>query len=236
MVGVLVIEDVVAVMLLVLLSTLAISQHFSGSAMLQELGKLGFSSSCSSPIGIFLIPTLLQRTRKLMNDETLLIVAVALCLFMVVFAVNAGFSAALGAFIMGALLAETVQAERIEHLVKPVKDLFGAIFFVSVGMLLDPGMLIKHWRTVLLISLVVVVGQPLSVIIGSLLAGEPLPRAVRVGLSLSQIGEFSYIIATLGLTLNAPANSSTPSRWPFPPSPPSLRHTSSKPAVPLRAG
>jgi CPA2 family monovalent cation:H+ antiporter-2 len=201
-VGVLVIEDVVAVMLLVLLSTLAISQHFSGSAMLWELGKLGFFLILWFAMGIFLIPTLLQRTRKLMNDETLLIVAVALCLSMVVFAVNAGFSAALGAFIMGALLAETVQAERIEHLVKPVKDLFGAIFFVSVGMMLDPGMLILHWKIVLLISLVVVVGQPLSVIIGSLLAGEPLPRAVRVGLSLSQIGEFSYIIATLGLTLN----------------------------------
>ena len=119
-VGVLVIEDVVAVLLMVLLSTLAVSQHFSGSEMLWELGKLGFFLILWFAVGIFLIPTLLQRTRKLMTDETLLIVAVALCLSMVAFAVNAGFSAALGAFIMGALLAETVQAERIEHLVKPV--------------------------------------------------------------------------------------------------------------------
>jgi CPA2 family monovalent cation:H+ antiporter-2 len=137
-----------------------------------------------------------------MNDETLLIVAVALCLTMVVLAVDAGFSAPLGAFIMGALLAETMQAERIEHLVRPVKDLFGAIFFVSVGMLLDPHMLVLHWKQVQLLSAVVMIGQPLSSIIGSLLAGEPLKRSVRIGMSLSQIGEFSFIIATLGLTLH----------------------------------
>lgn len=201
-VGVLVIEDIVAVLLLVLLSSLAVSQHFSGGAMLWELGKLGFFLILWFAAGVFLIPTLLARTRKLMNDETLLIVAVALCLSMVVFAVNTGFSAALGAFIMGALLAETVQAERIEHLVRPVKDLFGAIFFVSVGMLLDPAMLVEYWQQVLLISVVVILGQPLSVMAGALLAGEPMFRAVRVGMSLSQIGEFSFIIATLGLTLN----------------------------------
>ncbi len=120
-VGVLVVEDIVAVLLLVLLSSLAVSNHFSGGAMLWELGKLGFFLILWFAAGVFLIPSLLARTRKLMNDETLLIVAVALCLSMVVLAVNAGFSAALGAFIMGALLAETVQAERIEHLVAPVR-------------------------------------------------------------------------------------------------------------------
>ncbi len=200
-VGVLVIEDIVAVLLLVLLSSLAVSHHFSGWAMLWELGKLGFFLILWFAAGIFLIPSLLQRTRKLMNDETLLIVAIALCLSMVVFAVNAGFSAALGAFIMGALLAETVQAERIEHLVMPVKDLFGAIFFISVGMMLDPAMLVQHWAPVLLISAVVIIGQPLSSIAGALLAGLPLKRSVRVGMSLSQIGEFSFIIATLGVTM-----------------------------------
>jgi CPA2 family monovalent cation:H+ antiporter-2 len=200
-VGVLVVEDIVAVLLLVLLSSLAVSNHFSGGAMLWELGKLGFFLILWFAAGVFLIPSLLARTRKLMNDETLLIVAVALCLSMVVLAVNAGFSAALGAFIMGALLAETVQAERIEHLVAPVKDLFGAIFFISVGMLLDPSMLVAHWSSVLLLSAVVIIGQPLSSIAGSLLAGVPLKRSVRIGMSLSQIGEFSFIIATLGLTL-----------------------------------
>lgn len=200
-VGMLVIEDVVAVLLMVLLGSLAVSQHFSGATLLWELGKLGFFLILWFAVGIYLIPTLLQRTRKLMNDETLLVVALGLCLAMAVFASHAGFSSALGAFIMGALLAETVQAERIEHLVKPVKDLFGAVFFVSVGMMLDPQVLVDHWPTVLVLSAVVVVGQSLSVTAGSLIAGEPLPRAVRVGMSLSQIGEFSFIIATLGMTL-----------------------------------
>lgn len=200
-VGVLVIEDLVAVLLLVLLSSIAVSQHFSGTEMLWELGKLGFFLILWFAGGIFLIPTFLARTRKLMTDETLLVVAVALCLAMVVMAVNAGFSEALGAFIMGALLAETVQAERIEHLVHPVKDLFGAIFFVSVGMMLDPRILWEHWPQVLLLSFVVLLFQPLTAFAGALLAGEPLKRAVRTGMSLSQIGEFSFIIATLGLTL-----------------------------------
>ncbi|HMN04968.1 MAG TPA: cation:proton antiporter [Flavobacteriales bacterium] len=200
-VGVLVIEDMVAVLLLVLLSSIAVSQHFSGTEMLWELGKLGFFLILWFAGGIFLIPTFLARTRKLMTDETLLVVAVALCLVMVVMAVNAGFSEALGAFIMGALLAETVQAERIEHLVHPVKDLFGAIFFVSVGMMLDPRILWEHWPQVVLLSVVVMFFQPLTAFAGALLAGEPLKRAVRTGMSLSQIGEFSFIIATLGLTL-----------------------------------
>lgn len=199
--GVLVIEDLVAILLLVLLSTVAVSQHFSGSAMLMELGKLGFFLILWFAGGIFLIPTILTRTRKLMNDETLLVVSIALCLTMVFLAVEAGFSAPLGAFIMGSLLAETVFAERIEHLVKPVKDLFGAIFFVSVGMLIDPGVLVTHWLPVLVLSLVVLVGQPVSSMAGALLSGQPLRRSVRAGMSLSQIGEFSFIIATLGMSL-----------------------------------
>ncbi|MBP8823077.1 MAG: cation:proton antiporter [Flavobacteriales bacterium] len=200
-VGVLVIEDVVAVLLMVLLSSLAVSRQFSGVTMLWELGKLGFFLVLWFAAGVFLIPSLLERMRKLMNDETLLVVSVALCLSMVVLAVNAGFSAALGAFIMGALLAETLLAERIEHLVLPVKDLFGAVFFVSVGMLLDPRVLVENWGQVLLVSLVVMVFQPLSAMIGATIAGEPLKRSVRTALCLSQIGEFSFIIATLGLTL-----------------------------------
>lgn len=200
-VGVLVIEDMVAVLLLVLLSSLAVSQHFSGTEMLWELGKLGFFLILWFAGGVFLIPSFLARTKKLMTDETLLVVAVALCLAMVVMAVNAGFSEALGAFIMGALLAETVQAERIEHLIHPVKDLFGAIFFVSVGMLLDPRVIVQYWPQVLLLSAVVMFFQPVTALVGALIAGEPLKRAVRTGMSLSQIGEFSFIIATLGLTL-----------------------------------
>lgn len=199
--GVLIVEDLVAILLLVLLSTVAVSQQFSGGALLFEMGKLGFFMVLWFTLGIFLIPTLLTRLRKWMNDETLLIVAVALCLGMVYLAVQAGFSAPLGAFVMGSLLAETSKAERIEHLVKPVKDLFAAIFFVSVGMMIDPGILRDHWLPIVVLSLVVLIGQPMSGMIGALLAGQPLKVAVRAGMSLSQIGEFSFIIATLGLTL-----------------------------------
>ncbi len=199
--GVLVVEDLVAILLLVLLSTVAVSQSFSGGALLFEMGKLGFFLVLWFTLGIFLIPSLLSRLRKWMNDETLLIVSVALCLTMVYLAVRAGFSAPLGAFVMGSLLAETSKAERIEHLVKPVKDLFAAIFFVSVGMMIDPHVLRDHWLPVLVLSLVTLIGQPLSSALGALLAGQPLKVSVRAGMSLSQIGEFSFIIATLGLSL-----------------------------------
>ncbi len=199
--GVLIVEDLVAILLLVLLSTVAVSQQFSGGALLFEMGKLGFFMVLWFTLGIFLIPTLLTRLRKWMNDETLLIVSVALCLGMVYLAVQAGFSAPLGAFVMGSLLAETSKAERIEHLVKPVRDLFAAIFFVSVGMMIDPGVLLDHWLPIAVLSLVVLIGQPVSSMLGALVAGQPLKIAVRAGMSLSQIGEFSFIIATLGLTL-----------------------------------
>ena len=199
--GVLVVEDLVAILLLVLLSTVAVSREFSGGALLFEMGKLGFFLVLWFAVGIFLIPSFLKRTRKWMNDETLLIVSVALCLTMVYLAVAAGFSAPLGAFVMGSLLAETTKAERIEHLVKPVKDLFASIFFVSVGMMIDPNVLREHWLPVLVVSMVTLIGQPLSSMSGALVAGQPLRTAVRAGMSLSQIGEFSFIIATLGVTL-----------------------------------
>lgn len=200
--GVLVVEDLVAILLLVLLSTLAVSRDFAGGALLFELGKLVFFLVLWFVVGIFIIPSLLKRTRKWMNDETLLVVSVALCLVMVHAAVVVGFSAPLGAFVMGSLLAETTKAERIEHLVKPVKDLFGAIFFVSVGMMIDPQVLREHWVPVLVLSAVTLIGQPLSSTFGAVVAGQPLPIAVRAGMSLSQIGEFSFIIATLGLSLH----------------------------------
>ncbi|MCC6400498.1 MAG: cation:proton antiporter [Flavobacteriales bacterium] len=200
-VGALVIEDLVAIVLLVLLSTVAVGRQFEGTALVLEMSKLALFLALWSGGGIFLIPTFFARTRRLMNDETLLVVTIALCLAMASLAVMAGFGAALGAFIMGSVLAETLLAERIEHLTRPVKDLFGAIFFVSVGMLLDPQVLREEWGPVLLISLVTVLGQPLSSGAGALLAGQPLKRAVQAGMSLSQIGEFSFIIATLGLTL-----------------------------------
>ncbi|MCO4291791.1 cation:proton antiporter [Solitalea sp. MAHUQ-68] len=199
--GVLIVEDLVAILLLVLLSTLAVSQHFAGDKMLISVLKLIFFLAIWFLGGIFLIPTVLKKAKKLMNDEMLLVISLALCLLMVSLATVVGFSPALGAFVMGAILAETTSAEKIEHLVKPVKDLFGAIFFVSVGMLIDPKVLIQYGGPVLVITVVTIVGKTLSSGLGALLSGQPLKHSLQTGMSLAQIGEFSFIIATLGLSL-----------------------------------
>jgi monovalent cation:H+ antiporter-2, CPA2 family len=199
--GVLVVEDLVAVLLMVILSTVSVSSTVEGGALIEAVLKLGFFLILWFVSGIFFLPTFFRKAKKLMNDETLLIVSIALCLLMVILATNAGFSAALGAFIMGSLLAETPKVEKIEHLMQSVKNLFGAIFFVSVGMLIEPKMLVEHAVPVILASLVLLIGKPLFVTIGALLAGQPLRIAVQSGMSLSQIGEFSFIIATLGVTL-----------------------------------
>lgn len=199
--GALIVEDLVAIVLLVLLSTLSVSQQFAGSEMLFSVLKLVFFLALWFIGGIFLLPTFLKRIKGLISDETLLIISLALCFAMVILATQAGFSPALGAFVMGSLLAETTKAERIEHLVQPVKDLFGAIFFVSVGMLINPAVLAQYTWPVIIITLITILGKAFSSSMGALLAGQPLKTAVRTGLSLSQIGEFSFIIATLGVTL-----------------------------------
>lgn len=199
--GILVVEDLVAIVLLVLLSTVAVSQQFAGQEMLVSILKLIFFLVLWFVGGIFFIPTLLKKTRKLMSEETLLVTSLGLCFMMVILAAQVGFSAALGAFIMGSILAETTQAEKIEHLVKSVKDLFGAIFFVSVGMLIDPQKLVEYAGPVALISAITILGKMLSSASGALLSGQPLKSSVQTGMSLAQIGEFSFIIATLGLTL-----------------------------------
>ncbi|KUJ61629.1 sodium:proton antiporter [Flavobacteriaceae bacterium CRH] len=200
--GSLIVQDIVAILMMVLLSTVAVSQQFSGSELLMSVLKLVFFLTAWFLGGIFFIPTLLKKAKHLLTDEMLLIISLALCLTMVIFASNVGFSPALGAFIMGSIIAETTQAEHIEHLVKPVKDLFGAIFFVSVGMLIDPKMLYEHAVPVAILTVVTILGQSVSSTIGALLAGQPLKQSVQTGMSLSQIGEFSFIIATLGITLN----------------------------------
>ncbi|RPE12630.1 sodium:proton antiporter [Chitinophaga lutea] len=199
--GILVVEDLIAIVLLVLLSTLAVSQQFAGTEMLISVVKLVFFLILWFVGGIFFIPTLLKKTKSLMSEETMLVTAIALCLGMVVLATQVGFSPALGAFIMGSILAETTQAEKIEHLVKSVKDLFGAIFFVSVGMLIDPKMLQLYLGPVLLLTVITLVGKTLSTTLGAVISGQPLKTSVQAGMSLAQIGEFSFIIATLGLTL-----------------------------------
>ena len=153
-------------------------------------------------VGIYLIPEFLKRCRKLMGEETLLIVSLALCFGMVVMAANTGFSAAFGAFIMGSILAETIEAESIDRLVKPVKDLFGAIFFVSVGMMVDPAMIIEYAIPIIVITIAVILGQATFGTFGVILSGKPLKTAMQCGFSLTQIGEFAFIIASLGVSLH----------------------------------
>lgn len=199
--GVLIIEDLVAVVLMVLLSTIAVSREFAGMEMLLSILKLMFFLMLWFIAGIFFIPSFLSRVQKHLNDETLLVLSIGLCLFMVILASKAGFSPALGAFIMGSILAETIQAERIEHIITPVKNLFGAVFFVSVGMLINPTILVDYAGPILLITCVFVFFKVLHVTIGAVVSGRPLKTAVFAAMSMGQIGEFSFIIATLGVTL-----------------------------------
>lgn len=170
--------------------------------MFLSIGKLLFFLCLWFLMGIFLLPTFFKKVSRFLNSETLLVLSLALCLGMVVLADQVGFSAALGAFIMGSILAETTQAHKIEHLITSVKDLFGAIFFVSVGMLIDPQILVEYAVPVLILTLSVILGKTIFVASGALLAGRPLKQAVQAGTSMSQIGEFSFIIATLGVSLN----------------------------------
>ena len=204
--SILILEDILAVVLMVVLSTVAVSSNFQGGELVYSILKLVFFLILWLLVGIYLIPLILRKTRKLMNDETLLVVSLGLCFMMVVVAAKTGFSAAFGAFIMGSILAETLEAEHIEHLVKPVKDLFGAIFFVSVGMMVDPAMIVQYWLPILIITITVIVGQSFFATVGVLLSGQPLKTAVQSGFSLTQIGEFSFIIASLGVTLGVTSN------------------------------
>lgn len=204
--GALIVEDIVAILMMVLLSTIAVSQQFSGMELVESVLKLVFFLILWFVGGIFFIPTLLKKAKNLLSDETLLIVSLALCLMMVILATMAGFSPALGAFIMGSIIAETTKAERIEHLVKPVKDLFGAVFFVSVGMLINPDTLVEYAWPVIIITLLTIFGKTISSTIGALISGQPLKQSVQTGMSLAQIGEFSFIIATLGMTLGVTSN------------------------------
>lgn len=200
--GILIVEDLFAVVLMVLLTSIAVGTEFQGTDLLWQVGKLVLYIALWFVLGILLIPTFLKRFKRYLNDETLTIFSIGLCLGMVLLAVEAGFSSALGAFVMGSVLAETVDAERIEHLVQPVKNIFGAIFFVSVGMMINPALLLQYWLPILVITLVVIVGQILFATFGTLLSGQPLRVALQTGFSLVQIGEFAFIIAGLGQSLH----------------------------------
>ncbi|MBO4719643.1 MAG: cation:proton antiporter [Prevotella sp.] len=200
--SVLIIEDILAIVLMVMLSTLAVSKEFEGSQMLMSILKLTFFLVLWFVVGIYLIPLFLRKVKSLMSNETMLITALALCFGMVVFASAVGFSAAFGAFVMGSILAETVEREQIEHLVSPVKDLFGAIFFVSVGMMVDVTLIVEYIVPILCIVVAIMLGQTILSTGGFLLAGQPLKIAMQCSFSLTQIGEFAFILATLGTSLH----------------------------------
>ena len=198
--AVLVVEDIVAVLLLVVLSTVSVSKTFNGGALAMSMVKLVFFLIVWFVFGIYLIPTFLRWMRRYMTEETLLLVAVGLCFGMVVLAAKAGFSTALGAFVMGAILAETIEADVIHRLVTPLKNLFGAVFFVSVGMLIKPEVLVQYWLQILIIAVSIIVFKSLAATTGVVLSGKPLRTAVQSGFCFCQIGEFSFIIAGLGLS------------------------------------
>ena len=200
--SILIVEDILAIVLMVLLSTVAVSQNFEGGEMAYSIGKLVFFLILWFVVGIYLIPIFLKRSKKWVSNETMLILSLAMCFGMVVLAAKVGFSPAFGAFIMGSILAETIEAETIEKLVAPVKDLFGAIFFVSVGMMVDPAMIVEYIGPIITITLAILFGQVVFGTCGVILAGQPLNVAMRCGFSLTQIGEFAFIIAGLGVSLN----------------------------------
>ena len=199
-IGELVVEDLEAVLLMVILSTLAVSKTFDGMQLVTSMLKLGFFLLIWFIGGIFLVPTVLRWARKFMTEETLTVFSVGLCFLMVVLANLAGFSSALGAFIMGSILAETLEAEMIHKVTTPIKNLFGAVFFVSVGMMVDPQILVHYWWQILIVTLVLVIFKPLSNVGGRLLAGLGLKQSIQGGFCFCQIGEFSFIIASLGLS------------------------------------
>ena len=199
--GTLVVEDLIAILLMVLLSTMAVSNKFAGGEMLFNLAKLAFFLILWFLVGIYVIPSVLKRARKYINDEILLIVSIGLCFGMVALAETVGFSSALGAFVMGSILAETIESEHIDRLVGPIKDLFGAIFFVSVGMMVAPAVIAEHWATILIITLIVMLTHIIFAGAGILMTGNGLDNAVHTGFSLAQLGEFGFIIAGVGVSL-----------------------------------
>lgn len=199
--AVLICEDLFAVVMMVLLSSIAINNSVAGGEMLMSILKLVFFLVIWFSVGVFIIPTFFKRSHRLINDEILLVVAMGMCFLMAVFSVYSGFSLALGAFIMGSILAGTCEAEHIENVVKPVKDLFGAVFFISVGMMVNPDIIVEYSSTIIILSLVVIVGMIIFGTFGMLATGQSLKIAIESGFSLTQIGEFAFIIASLGLSL-----------------------------------
>ena len=186
-------EDLIAIVLMVLISTIFVGK----SGIL----KLVFFLVVWLIAGIYFVPIILKKAKNVLNDETLLVFSLGLCFCMVLFAMNVGFSSALGAFVMGSVMAETLEAERVEKIVRPVKDLFGAIFFVSVGMMVNFTVIIEYAFPIFILVLTIVIGQIVFASMGLILSGQSLKVAIQSGFCLTQIGEFAFIIAMLGTKL-----------------------------------
>ena len=199
--SILIVEDVVAVVLMVLLSSIAIRHQFEGAELAGKVIHLAITLVAWFICGILIIPTLIRLLKKHLNDETLIILALGLCLGMVLTAEEAGFSSALGAFVMGSILAETVESHRIEKLMTPLKNVFAAIFFISVGMLIDPSSLSEYWISIVYVSMVIIIGMILFGTLGCWWGGQTLRDSMLTSFSFVQIGEFSFIIASLGTSL-----------------------------------
>ena len=200
--GILIVEDIAGIIMMVLLATLAVATtNVSSLELLLSIGRLVFFLVLWFVLGMYLVPSFFKWAQRLMNDETLVIVAIGLCLGMVVLATHLGFSSALGAFIMGSLIAEAPNAEKIEHLIAPIKDLFGAVFFVSVGMLVNPALLLEQALPIFVLVVATIIGKLIFSTLGVLASGKSLSTSIHCGFSLAQIGEFSFIIASLGMSL-----------------------------------
>ncbi len=201
--GILIAEDLIGILLLVALTTLSVNQDFSGIALIWAGAKLFLVVGSWILVGNFLVPPLINYVGKIAQDEILLILCLALCLGLVVFASRFSYPAALGSFIMGSLVAESGEIDRIKKLMRPIQDLFAAIFFVSIGMLLDPTFIFLHWQLILVVTVLTILGKIISSTLGTLLSGEDFNTSINVGFGLAQIGEFSFIIVGLGVTLGA---------------------------------
>lgn len=208
--AVLIVEDLFAVLMMVILSSIAINKSVEGSEMLFSISKLVFFLVIWFLVGVYVLPSLLNSIRRYLNNETLLIISLGLCFGMAIFSVYCGFSLALGAFVMGSIIAGISYAERIEEVITPVKDLFGAVFFISVGMMVNPAVIVDYWWPILILSTVVIVGMIIFGTFGMLITGQPLRIAMESGFSLTQIGEFAFIIASLGMSLGVLDNTIYP--------------------------
>lgn len=200
--SVLILEDIMGILLMVVLSTIAATRQFQGDALVSSLLTLGSILLLWFLVGVFLLPLILKRYKRYMNQETLMIVSLALCFLLVLLSNKAGYSPAFGAFMMGSILSETSEAEHIEHAVSPVKDLFGAIFFVSVGMMVSPMVIVNYWMEILVLTISIILGQTLIGTSSYLLTGSSLKDSIHSGFSMTQIGEFAFIIASIGEALN----------------------------------